>query len=1468
MDWSDIAGKSRVPFEDLISVLEHGSKAPTPLFPKHSSEERFVRQQLAWRRELDRLIEKGDLMRTSIIDVDALGEEEVVIVFTPNGATKPHIKSAPKKQDARIFLRLVDFDRNMDQTEFENLLDLDQSQIPVREVIVRAQLSRSVMDLGQKNINFGLVERNERHSKSIVLHNRSETALLYTIRKSGSIASGDIVLGAGRYGVVRAFGKREIDFAFEPTLAGPFLERLVVENIRDRTNDRVLSLKAMVRKPSTFFIKSLELAFGPCLVDQVCSRVETIVLTNTNKQSRLFEVRVDPNEANFGPYYAEFDFVVEDDASNTLTKEAEEEIENLEQKLKIARRKEQPDKIKKYLKKLAKLKNLDKDEGDGEGETKKDEGAVKESPIIFKKTAESVVFPLDPNATKTISVHFKPTTRPVQLHSAIVDGHATARFAVKGQILAHEYKNTDACKHIVYSATLCEDEDSYRAALEAEHGDASNELDIKNQNIPAETTLEDEAQPEPLKLERSYFDGGKVEVDQKSTFYVRVTNDSDEPLFYDIILDDSEKSFFICPETTEPLGPKEVRKLMFEILPTVAGKQQHTLCIRNRSTLSTQTFTLQCLVHLKSYLTFPSLSEDNQGELDLGYSYVDPGSKYSQVTPLLVQNISGQDIFIKCQSNLTHQVLIFVDESGERGLVDMIPFKQGSMTTVWVAVQPNLLTSYLGSSSADECRELVGGIKFSVYTPDTPDEGEEEDSGMLLMHTQTVKFVSIIGQSHLEVSHKVINLGYTDLLQEEFYGTFTIKNKSEQLPLDYEVECPSGNILLDRRGGTLDGWRGTSVKNDPPLDYLDQKHNRRVFADGSQPISMAQITFRISAYRYGLLSEKLIITNKHNSQEVFEVEVRFFVDCQRLRAWSHDAVPLLQNTSHEEQIDAADHREANPLPVVQWDSIYVCPVQTAETNKEAASVPPLQVMSLLDEEEARLYVKEIEVANTSDEAMELIALSEIDITAGWMADEDQVRMTYLVEEGAYLQRSGQLILQPGARVRVRLHCPSAEKLDEYNRSMALLGRSGALKGMLVLYDQRQQLEVLAVELEALFSMSLADLAVDRIDLGQIGHTASWKPVEFKFTVRNLADVPLLYDIQAPEYMTFRTLRTGKGEGDDENDEGSGNPLCPGEELSIPARKSQVVRGVLDPREMRDQTSGLRRIDVRIVNHHNKNNVAMLKLKTMMTVFELCFERLENGTLVLPELSHPIAAANIPCDNWFAVRNTTDDDIRFEIGADMAAGLEDYVKLDVLSRYTNTPLRGGITVSAQGSMEIRVRASSNENSRLPRADWIVPEGITLAKLWVTTRPSNDEILREVIPVRSILVEAPIFTLSERRLDFNLVTYYKETGVNKTECDPESLPLTILNHATRIPLRFQVTIEGPAEFPSQDIVRISPLGEDRTGMVAPGGALTLTVAIANPQESIPGQFRIHVNDLDAVGQIRQTASIYVNETVWDL
>ncbi|KAG0939802.1 hypothetical protein G6F57_004485 [Rhizopus arrhizus] len=1517
LDWSDIAGKSRVPFEDLISVLEQGSKATPPLFPKQSAEEQYVRYQLAWRRELNRLIEKKVLIPTSIIRVDPKEEEEVVVIMIPSSTTKPHIQSTPKKQDARIFLRLMEFDRDIEQTEFENLLDLDNTDIPVREVILRSQLCRSVMDLGQKNINFGLVERNERHTKTIVLHNRSETPLLYAIRKSGSIASGDIDLDAGRYGVVRAYGKREVEFVFEPTLSGPFMEKLIVENIRDRTNDQVLLLKAQVRKPSTFLIKSLEMSFSHCLVDCICPRSETIVLTNTNKQPRMFEVRVDPNEVNFGHFYGEFDFDVKDDDTNTLSKEAEEEIENLEQKLKIAKRKAQPDKVEKYLRKLAKLKNLD------QGTTKPSDEAnalatppnstssissvslntTKEGNIIFKKTAESVVFPLDAHATKTVHVIFKPVQRPLQL-SDTPPPKENPMF-IKGRILVHEYKNTDVCKSIMYTANVFADEASYTDALATTKKDI-DKGNLKTENTSAsitsghstthahspteliltETATAGEETPianeDYLKLERDFFDGGRIEINQRTLFYVRMTNESDIPIDFEFISapNDSFQFEVIKDEEGMVIQPRETRKISYALTPSKVGKQTYTFSIKNRCTDTLQSFTIQCLVHCATYLDFPSLDGEANGVLDLGFSYVDPGSKYSQVTPLLVENKSGQDIYITCQSNLSHQVLIFMDEAGERGLVEMMPLKRGGMTTVWVAVQPNLLTGYLGNNSADECRELIGGIKFFVHEKD-----EKDDNEILLMLTQTVKFISIIGQSHLEISDKVINLGHTDLLNKDFYGAFTIRNKSGQLPLDYEVECITRNIELDRRGGTLNGWLGNKIRGDAGLcnhikakSDKDSHHvnpeassSRRCSYDDMAAVatsSFTQITFRVYAYQHGFLSEKLIVTNKRNSQEVFEINVRLFVDCKKLDAWSLPSKKLLQSalpTNHTSCMadDQTEHLEADPLPMIKWESIYVCPFL------EQDKVPTLQLLNLSEQDATRHYVRELDIANTSGQPMQLVVLSDIDIAASWTVDADKVKTVAVIHKNpAFVQRSSQFALQPGQRVRVRLHSPSADKLDEEGHSLALQGKSGSLKGMMILYDARQDLELLALELEALFCVSRTELSVECINLGKIGHSTSYKPARFEFQIHNLSDVPATYDIQGPRFVKFTPL--------DKN-----GVALKQKTFYIPSRKTQRVEGLLLPKEMPDQSSGLHHMEVDIVNLRNNSNMMHLQLKALMTVFELRFERLSsNGELLLPTLHHPIALPNTTCDNWFVIHNKTEEDLRFEIGADIVPELRDHVYLDVLSRYTNSPLKGDIAIGPLGSIEVRVRASPNESSRLPRnrPEFTDPAGIIMAKLWVTTRPIEDGYdhedgrCKETILVRCHLEEKATFILSEQRLDFKLVTYYQENdgGEDLTDsaCMPESLPFTIINHATKVPLRFKVTVEGPAEFPAHEIVQVTGLDEEGKGIVNPGDQLTLSVAISNPKESMPGQLKIHVDDLDALGDSRQTVSMYVTEIVWDL
>ena len=148
------------------------------------------------------------------------------------------------------------------------------------------QTCRSMMDLGHRNINFGQVVKGERREKMIVVKNLSEVPLLYRIRKSLTVAAGDLHLSEGRMGVVRPFGKREVPFVFDPTLSIKFCEKLIVENVHDRSDTHNITVKAMILRSTNFYIRSADLDFGPLLINDQSMRAPQLTVTNTSKQTR------------------------------------------------------------------------------------------------------------------------------------------------------------------------------------------------------------------------------------------------------------------------------------------------------------------------------------------------------------------------------------------------------------------------------------------------------------------------------------------------------------------------------------------------------------------------------------------------------------------------------------------------------------------------------------------------------------------------------------------------------------------------------------------------------------------------------------------------------------------------------------------------------------------------------------------------------------------------------------------------------------------------------------------------------------------------------------------------------------------------------------------------------------------------------------------------------------------------------
>lgn len=340
--------------DGLVAALESQPASLSTFFVRSlDAEERLVRTEVNLQRALKAAIERGQLVPMSLLYVPPHAVTQVVAVYTPNGSTRPHIQGKARKQDSRIFLRLLEFEarRATGVPEFEALRARDVDELPVRDLMVRSTVCRSMMELGQPHINFGHMDKGDQRERKIWIQNRSEWALRYCLQKSGSIASGDIKLGRGRYGIVPGNGKRGVDFTFSPSLSGPYCERLLVLNIADHDNDRAVVLKANVRKVANFALDPHTLAFGTCRAGTV-SMPESVLISNTTGKQRAFVVRLQHASPALDVLVA-----TSNDAATrrALSREEEEEVETLYQKLKIASRKGNLDKLAKYRERLTLL---------------------------------------------------------------------------------------------------------------------------------------------------------------------------------------------------------------------------------------------------------------------------------------------------------------------------------------------------------------------------------------------------------------------------------------------------------------------------------------------------------------------------------------------------------------------------------------------------------------------------------------------------------------------------------------------------------------------------------------------------------------------------------------------------------------------------------------------------------------------------------------------------------------------------------------------------------------------------------------------------------------------------------------------------------------------------------------------------------------------------------------------------------
>ncbi|KAL7750535.1 hypothetical protein RI367_003871 [Sorochytrium milnesiophthora] len=1523
---ASLVDSTRENLDALIAVLESLDHATLPAFTKALVEEKYVKLNMSVRKELDAAFRHGELVPVSEpIEIAPGCDQSIVLIFSPLSRLRPAIQGKPRKLDAKIRFRLLDFDRGVEEPSFESMLSAELAHIPVREFLLRSSICRSVMELGQRHINLGTLSRHEQKSKALVIRNRSEVPLLYVVKKTGSIASGDLVLDDSRMGVIRAHGTREVTFMFKPSMPGAFQEKLIVDNVQDRENQQVVTLKAHVRKPDSFQVEPTSLDFGACLINEGSTFPQQVVVQNVDKQMRMFELKYEAPEGGSPTAASGTAFVFEFDDADVvpavaLDADMEEQIESLEQKLKIATRKGRGDKVTKITERIAMLRRgerLDSAMADSAGaemsasslenlsqsgvlpQQARPDGTGEDTPSLTaetpaklqpplasplprsKRTDRSIMFAVGPGSSKRITIQLRAAT--VDLSSSNTADKAPEN--LNGCFSVYEQRNTDAVKQVTFSVILCYDHLSYMQRLQELQQviPFMSNIDVRSEQSEAEARSEFVAAESDQTANATGADGGvdvvveggavidlgRIHIGSPAQCSFVLRNKSDRIRSYRIGFEARDTNGVIVRHKRLQINPRQgfLRgggRQQVDLTLVTLTHGQHMLDMSPISFVARVPLSLAYTATYREYIAFPTDSIVSDC-LDMGVCYADPDKRFAKVIRLPVRNITDVDIVLSVTTNLSQQMFMYEDASCEVA-IGTSSLAQGATKDFFVALQPNVSSRPLlvgkRTVTTFEARDLIGGFKFSVFEQskvattapsgtassdsaggaEPPRSASSPVSTSTPLAVQSLKFQALIGQSLFSVSSRFLNFGSTQTVGKTFRGSFTIFNLSNRLPLHYRVTTSSPAIVLGKSEGELDG---TDV-------VLAEKHRR----------CREEISFDIQAMHVGYFFEHISVVNLHHPSQIIQVFVTLLVEEGSLRLDTREA-----------QVAEVDSGDAdNKLPLLRWSQVYV---EEPEGGVDLKRAPSTQS-----------YLQP--VTFTNERAQDLVLVPESDVQlrvvsdAGQEADESEsIAPTELP-----WRRCGAAFTVPATgSVTVQVDAPQCPAFTDDDKQHLRSFKSVKMRGILRLRDASTGRVVKVLELLCFFCISEAELLAPSIDLGAVGYINNWAEVPFRISVRNLSTVDAHFSI---------------------DDCPPGIRLSSGESLRLAVGATDTIGATLVPQQLAAKPGPVS-LALILRNASNARNVLRQTLTMTLTECQLRFDRLDNGRLLLPPVQHPIidqslsngvagaagnsnggssvgngtgsGAPSLPngvtlaasTDTWFTISNVSATDAHFEVSVLLNAEAASLIDVAVLSRFSNSPLKGVVSLSSKGSIEVRLRAGAKENSRLDAAalPLLGPNSAPMGQVRVTfTTPGQPEggSMRETIDIHGSISEIPAFRVAEKHILFDSSLLSELDTSSPTEvAEPVTVGLMhIQNLLSFAPLHFRLHFEGSQELDLPQCFRIQGVDENLEGVAQPSENKTVEIELLDATIGLPSDLRLVVEDVQSLTQYAHSVQLLLTSS----
>ncbi|KAJ3325372.1 hypothetical protein HDV06_004231 [Boothiomyces sp. JEL0866] len=1369
---SDSPETTKFAMDALLPLLEKETGMISPHFSNYEAEEKYVKTQQTIRRELEDCIRDAQLVPLTQVTIGSQKQLTIILVFKSNNQNLSsiqvfllNIKGKARKYDARVFFKMVEFDRTIKHAQFDYLLKKENSdKIPIRELMVRSLVAKSMMELGQKHINFGNMDKTERRTKKIVIRNKSEVPLIYGIRKSGSIASGDLIFSEGKYGVIRGYGKREVEFMFDPSLAGQFQENLTIENIQNPENNQTLIVKANIRQPANFFIEKLLLSFGPCLIDQICQTVQSIVISNTStKHTRIFEVKVDPQELMFEQCTGEIWFSVDNNGDDEdgnqkimISKEMEERIEQLEQKHKIAIRKGRQDKADKILEELKLLRAGKVGKSDNEKQeefspvplanTKSTHTSAKDlitapSPTVpqkVKTTDCSIIFPIGPRCVKTVKVFFKPSrTSRVSLKgstdyqsdtsyskfessslpsnpSLSVVGFEEAKTIdseiCTARIYIHEQKNTDIVKRVLVKSTVCYDQMAYLRALQEEQ-DINRKSETDNiyqfdtpaiSSMPSTTTSQNLPQS-PMKNFIPEIPTPKFTVEMQLIDLGRLEI-AEQKHCYFVLINQSDRDMRFILDI-----PKDLASIIY-------AKKQAGILKANETKRIELNLVPRSLGRLKATIHVQD-------------------SRKSQKIPVTFIYYSALSSYIKLNFNSEEKINSF-------GLIDV---KQGNY-------------------------ELDFGYCYI--------DNQKRFAKVVPIELENITNHSIVLSAVSNLSQQCYI--FTDSLLENSLSSNPISLNAKERILVYvalqpglvntgsaallrKLERPF-NILTDTKLASqidcrnlIGGIRFMIFVKDNMKEMENYPTSAKVVANPDNLINVFTHTLKFSAaigQSYFAISDKAIsFGSKCNLKDVYSGKFWIYNLTSSMplqfQLKSSSGILVENYSGHLHPIDTSqigtslqgecinfslkcgklgfynetiECRNVNNLNQVfeisirafcNPNSVSSTVLNQKRTEEESFDVIRWENIYSLLVPEAGSYFLKLQKKSRTDS----IPLYENSIELRNNTDE-------LIQLQAYsdLNLNFRWMINVGSGFVVdniiqnsldNQNLKNADKLTTLGSSLLLQPKEKAM-AVLSVPVTTTVLDDASFALVSLGKRYLQEglLVFKNVDKQQevaafqisAGYCVSVGNIET--SIVDLGKVGHINMWQEVKFQ-FKILNPSEiGYLYDFDIPDYIEILSIGlESENIPSKRkiepggSQVVECQFNPRQVHERNSGAQTGTITIRNIFNPSNDLIVTLKYFMTQFELKFDRLNSGELQLPPLVFPPAPNSLPCDNWFSITNVADQDVKFEMGCTLTPDVESLIFTEILSRNSNSPIGSNVSLPSKGSIEVKIRISAKEAVRL-------------------------------------------------------------------------------------------------------------------------------------------------------------------------